>query len=223
VEQVFELRRRPVPDAGRALREYRLYGVDGVCLLAARIRGTRMLPRAVDLSRGAEVVARIRRRGLLGRRLVLEEADGNEQLRLDLPVMTSAARTRPFDLVDPQGQVHWRFAPPSGLKQRRSPGSAWLDSELVLMSGDEVIGATRPSHGGGHWSEGPTGFLRLVTRVPQRLSQLAAQALPRDPNDAEVAVGSYVQGPGESRVTPPLVMLLLLFRRFDYDFMRDLG
>jgi hypothetical protein len=228
VEHYFELRRRPVPGAGRGLREYRLYGADGGCLLSARIKGSRMLPRLVELTSGVQGAARIRRKGLLGRAIVLEDQAGQEQLRLTMPVMTSAARTRPFDLVDRRGQIAWRLAPPSGLKDRGSLGGdmlrALFDSDLVLVSGQELLGTTRPSRKlDGPRPENSLGLLRFVGRMKRQIKLIAAEFMGRPASGEEVEIGRFEPIRDDPRITPPLIMLLLLFRRFDYGFMRDLS
>lgn len=207
------------------MREYRLYGPDGACLLTARIKGARMLPRLVELSGETGRVARISRKWGLGRDLFLDDVARRETLRLDLPVMSNAARTTPFDLKDKAGRAVVRLAPPSGLKERTSVLEALFDNDLVLLGAEgAMLGATRQSpSSGGPWPQTPVGLFGFIGQMKRQVAVLAAQAMVRPPSDAEIPLGRFEILQDDPRITPALVMLILLFRRFDYDFMRDVS
>ncbi|MCJ7422088.1 hypothetical protein [Sphingomicrobium astaxanthinifaciens] len=182
--------------------DFRLEDAAGVPLLVARMARARYLRAATLVDRDGADVGRIERRGT---RIALD-VGGTPRAAIVVPRLTSALRTRGFVLEDGARRPWLELVPPSGLSRRAGAAralEALMDSDLLLVDGDRVLGSTRRPE-----------------PAPRRLSGLLAPiraALRGGPAPR----GQLALAPG-APVDAPLAMLLLLFRTLDYAAMRSL-
>jgi hypothetical protein len=158
--------------------------------------------------------------------LALNAANGEMIIRLAIPKLQHAFRTKPFAMSDADSEVIYELAPRSGLKTDKSGLSALIDTimddSLVLLRADEIVGYTSGVNADSFKAPpAASDFVSTIAAAPKKLADAFMREITKNPSDEEKTVGVFVLSNSTVSLVPEIVMLILMFRKYDYTAMRQ--
>ncbi|HRX36909.1 MAG TPA: hypothetical protein P5337_10970 [Aestuariivirga sp.] len=204
---------------------YRLRGPDGGERLRSTFKHALYLP-AVELrTPDGTVAARIKRGKLLNFDIVASQGDDSLLFRIAVPRIQTMFRKSPFAMTGPKDEPLCTLMPRSAWKQARGEDSSvWdtiNDDELVLLRGQEVLGHT--SYKGEDPPPPPTAaqVATNLAKLPFEIGKYVYDEVTGANDGKQIPSGALRLVRGDLECADVFIMTVLLFRRFDYQSMRQ--
>jgi hypothetical protein len=221
MDLVYHLRRARTQTA----HHYRLYGTDGACLLSGACQHALYLPSMEIRTPSGDIAARISRGRLLNFDIVTSDAAGRLRFTIALPRLQTLFRKAPFDVTGPQGERMWQMMPASTWRETGGENiSIWhtiTDGDLVVLRGQEALGHTSQQGEAAPPAPSMTGVVANLVTLPLALGRIAYDELTGASLGKETPCGALHLGRPDAGLSDIEIMMLLLFRRFDYRSMRQ--